>query len=167
MFTRVLIETDAAAFHAVRRRALLGEPEAFGMAPEEMSSLEALTQQFRAQAKGQDAFIMGAFAPELVGTIGCMREPRVKRRHVALIWGVYVLPESRGGGLGRRLLVDTIAKAREWPELEQLRLDVTATNLAARQLYLSCGFHVIGLRRGTLKVEGRHYDEEMMALDLR
>ena len=110
---------------------------------------------------------LGAFAPGLVGTIGCMREPRVKRRHVALIWGVYVLPESRGGGLGRRLLVDTIAKAREWPELEQLRLDVTATNLAARQLYLSCGFQVIGLRRGTLKLEGRHYDEEMMALDLR
>ena len=77
------------------------------------------------------------------------------------------MPESRGGGLGRRLLVDTIARAREWPDLEQLRLDVTATNLAARQLYLSCGFEVIGLRRGTLKVEGRHYDEEMMALDLR
>ena len=167
MLTRVLTETDVPAFYAVRRGALHGEPEAFGMAPEEMSSVEALTQQFRAQASGQDAFIIGAFTPELVGTVGCIREPRVKRRHVALIWGVYVLPESRGGGLGRRLLLDTIARARAWPDLEQLRLDVTATNLAARRIYLSCGFQIIGLRRRTLKVEGRYYDEEMMALDLR
>jgi RimJ/RimL family protein N-acetyltransferase len=167
MFTRVLTETDATAFHQVRRRGLHEEPTAFGMAPAEMSSVEALAERFRAQASGQDAFIIGAFAPDLVGAVGCMREPRVKRRHVALIWGVYVVPEHRGGGLGRRLFLDTIARAREWPDLEQLRLDVTATNLAARALYVSCGFQVIGLRRRTLKVEGRYYDEEMMALELR
>jgi RimJ/RimL family protein N-acetyltransferase len=167
MFTRALTDSDAAAFHEVRRRGLHEELTAFGMTPEEMSSVEALAERFKAQASGQDAFVMGAFAPELVGTVGCMREPRVKRRHVALIWGVYVVPESRGGGLGRRLLLDTVARAREWLDLEQLWLDVTATNLAARTLYLSCGFQVIGLRRRTLKVEGRYYDEEMMALDLR
>jgi RimJ/RimL family protein N-acetyltransferase len=167
MFTRTLTQADAPAFHEVRRRALHGEPEAFGMAPEEMSSVEALAKQFQAQASGQDAFIMGAFTPELVGTVGCRREPRVKRRHVALIWGVYVLPEARGGGLGRRLLLDTLGRAREWPDLEQLWLEVTATNLAARRLYLALGFHVIGVRRRTLKVGGRYYDEEMMALDLR
>jgi len=167
MVTRVLTDADAAAFHQVRHRGLHEEPEAFGMAPEEMSSVEALARQFKAQASGHDAFIMGAFTPDLVGTVGCRREPRVKRRHVALIWGVYVLPEHRGGGFGRRLFLDTLARAREWPDLEQLWLDVTATNLAARTLYLSCGFQVIALRRKTLKVAGRYYDEEMMALDLR
>jgi RimJ/RimL family protein N-acetyltransferase len=167
MLTRVLTEADAAAFHEVRRRGLHEEPTAFGMAPAELSSVEALAEQFKAQASGRDAFIIGAFAPALVGAVGCRREPRVKRRHVALIWGVYVVPEHRGGGLARRLLLDAIARARGWPDLEQLCLDVTATNLPARALYLACGFQVIGLRRRTLKVEGRYYDEEMMALDLR
>jgi hypothetical protein len=57
--------------------------------------------------------------------------------------------------------------AKEWPNLEQLWLDVTTTNVPARTLYLSCGFHVIGLGRRALRVGDRYYDEEMMGLDLR
>jgi RimJ/RimL family protein N-acetyltransferase len=167
MITRVLTDTAAPAFHQARRRALHEEPEAFSMMPEEMASVEALTERFRAQWSGQDAFVMGAFDSELVGIVGCVRERHRKRRHAAVIWGVYVTPEHRGHGLGRQLLLDTIARAKEWPDLEQLWLDVTTTNVPAQTLYLSCGLRVIGLRRRALRVGDRYYDEEMMALHFR
>jgi RimJ/RimL family protein N-acetyltransferase len=59
------------------------------------------------------------------------------------------------------------ARAKEWPDLEQLWLDVTTTNVPAQTLYLSCGLRVIGLRRRALRVGDRYYDEEMMALRFR
>jgi RimJ/RimL family protein N-acetyltransferase len=167
MITRVLSDTDAARFYHVRRRALQEEPEAFSMMPAEMSSLESLAERFRGEWSGQHGFVMGAFDSELIGTVGCVREPRVKRLHIAVIWGVYLVSERRGHGLGRRLVLDAIAQARKWPELEQLWLDVTTTNLPARMLYLSCGFQSIGIRRRALKIGDRYYDEEMMALGMR
>jgi GNAT superfamily N-acetyltransferase len=145
MIIRVLTDTDAADFYHHRRRALREEPDAFSMMPEEMSSAETLAERFRGEWSGQHGFVMGAFDSDLIGIVGCVREPRVKRLHAALIWGMYVVPQRRGEGLGRRLLLDAIVQAQKWPELEQLSLDVTATNLPARTLYLSCGFQVIGI----------------------
>jgi RimJ/RimL family protein N-acetyltransferase len=167
MITRILTDSDAAGFHHVRRRALQEEPEAFSMMPEEMASVAALAERFKGEWSGQHGFVMGAFDSDLIGIVGCVREPRVKRLHVALIWGMYVVPEHRGRSLGRRLLLDAIAQAEKWPELEQLWLDVTTTNLAARMLYLSCGFQVIGVRPRALKIADRYYDEEIMALQTR
>jgi RimJ/RimL family protein N-acetyltransferase len=166
-FIRVLTDEDVAAFHHLRRRALQEEPEAFAMMPEEMRSVETLAAWFRDEADGQNAFIMGAFDVELAGIVGCVRERHMKRRHAAVLWGVYVTPEHRGRGLGRRLFLDTIVRARQWPDLEQLWLDVTITNLPARTLHLSCGFQIIGVRPRALKAGDRYLDEEMMALDLR
>jgi RimJ/RimL family protein N-acetyltransferase len=166
-FTRVLTDKDAAAFHRVRRRALQEEPEAFAMMPEEMRPVETLAGWFTAEADGQNAFVMGAFDSELAGIVGCVRERHIKRRHAAVIWGVYITPEHRGQGLGRQLFLDTIARAKQWPDLEQLWLDVTITNLPARTLYLSCGFQIIGVRQRALRIGDRYFDEEIMALDLR
>ena len=40
-------------------------------------------------------------------------------------------------------------------------------NQPARALYASCGFTSMGIKRRSLKVGARYYDEELMALDLR
>jgi RimJ/RimL family protein N-acetyltransferase len=137
------------------------------MMAEEMPPMGAVADRFKGEWSGHHGFVMGAFDPDLIGIVGCVREPRVKRRHVGTIWGMYVVPERRGQGLGHRLLLDAVVHAQKWPELEQLWLDVTATNLPARTLYLSCGFQVIGSRRRALKIGDRYYDEEIMALHLR
>ena len=62
--------------------------------------------------------------------------------------------------------VAAVARARTWPDLESLWLDVTTTNHGARALYASCGFRTVAIKRRTLKVGDRYYDEELMALDL-
>ena len=136
------------------------------MAPEEAQSVEALAERFRTRDNGQDGFVLGAFDDELVGVVGCYREQGIKRRHVAVIWGMYVVPERRGRSIARRLLQDAIARAKEWPGVTTLRLSVVTEQDAARALYLSCGFQVFGLERRAMRVGDRYYDEAHMALDL-
>ncbi|PYN21183.1 MAG: GNAT family N-acetyltransferase [Candidatus Rokuibacteriota bacterium] len=165
MIARVLAEADAPAFYSLRQRALREHPEAFGMSPEEVGPVEVVAERFRAETAS--SFVMGAFDPELVGIVGCVRERGVKQRHVALIWGMYVPPERRGSGVGRRLFTAAIEQARRWPDVEQLCLDVVTGQTEARALYQSCGFEVVGLKRRRIKVGDRYYDEEHMELLLR
>lgn len=164
---RVLGPDDAAAFHALRLRALRENPEAFGRTPEEMDPVDVWARRLAADAGSDHDFTLGAFEGQVpVGMAGCHREGAVKNRHVAYIWGMYVRPERRRSGVGRALLVAAIERARTWPELEQLWLDVVTGNRDARALYASCGFTSMGIKRRSLKVGDRYYDEELMGLDL-
>lgn len=164
---RLLGPADAPAFREQRIRALRDHPEAFGRTPEEVDAVEVLAERFRRDAHSDRDFVLGAFDGEaLLGVAGCHRENAVKHRHVAYIWGVYVVPESRGAGLGRRLFLAVIERARTWPDLECLWLDVTTVNEGARALYASCGFRTVATRPRSLKVGDRYYDEELMILDL-
>jgi ribosomal protein S18 acetylase RimI-like enzyme len=167
MLIRALTPADAPAFRALRVRALRDHPEAFGRTPEEVDAVEVIAERFRRDAGSDLDFALGMFEGEaLVGMAGCHRENAVKHRHVAYIWGVYVAPEHRRTGLGRRLFVAAVARARTWPDLEFLWLDVTTVNEGARALYASCGFRTAGTKPRSLKVGDRYYDEELMILDL-
>jgi RimJ/RimL family protein N-acetyltransferase len=164
---RELTPADAVAFRALRVRAVREHPEAFGRTPEEVDAVEVIAERFRRDAGSDLDFVLGAVEGEtLVGMVGCHRENAVKHRHVAYIWGVYVAPEHRRTGLGRRLFIATIDRARTWPDLEALWLDVTTANEGARALYASCGFRTAGTKPRSLKVGDRYYDEELMILDL-
>jgi ribosomal protein S18 acetylase RimI-like enzyme len=164
---RSLDAADAPVFHRLRLRALHDHPDAFGRAPEEMEAVEVWTERLGADVGSDGDFVLGAFEGDtLVGVAGCRRERWVKHRHMATIWGMYVAPARRGTGLGRRLLMTAVDRARTWPGLESLWLDVTTTNRGARALYVSCGFLSIAVRPRTLKVGDHRYDEELMMLEL-
>ena len=168
MVVRVLDPTDAAAFRTLRIRALREHPEAFGRTPEEVDSLEVWTERLRVDTGSDLDFVLGAFeADTLVGTAGCHRDHGAKQRHIAYIWGMYVVPTQRGTGLGRRLLLAALDRVRTWPDVEQVWLDVTIGNAAARALYASCGFTSIAVKPRALKVGDHYFDEELMALPLK
>jgi ribosomal protein S18 acetylase RimI-like enzyme len=82
-----------------------------------------------------------------------------KLRHKGVLWGMFVRPEARGSGLAAALVARVIEEAG----LEELRLTVVSTNTAAVRLYTRLGFTPYGLERRALKVEGRYYDELLMA----
>src|SRR5688572_21871732 len=104
MVIRELGPSDASVFRALRIRALIEHPEAFGRTPEEVDSVEVWAERLRVDAGSDLDCLLGAFDGErLVGVAGCHREPAVKQRHIVHIWGVYVVPEHRRTGLGRRL----------------------------------------------------------------
>jgi GNAT superfamily N-acetyltransferase len=159
---------DAAQFREVRVRSLREHPDAFGRSPDEVDDVAVTAEHFRRDAGGEWDVMLGAFAGDsLVGIAGCHRERAIKQRHVAYVWGVYVAPERRGTGVGRRLVEAAIERARTWSGLEALWLDVTTTNRGARALYASCGFVTAATKPRVLKVGDRYYDEELMILDLR
>ena len=166
MEIRPLIEADAEAWLALRLRALRDHPDAFVATPEETEPLPAVRKRF-ATARHDESIVVGAFDPHLVGIVGCYRLEATKERHIARIWGMYIAPEARGRGTGRRMLDAVITLTRGWPELDHLWLHVMRHQTAARRLYLACGFEVIGTHPRVLRVGDRYYDEEQMVFQLR
>ena len=95
---------------------------------------------------------------------GFLGREGIKDKHKGMLWGMYVRPNARNMGVGRRLVETVIAFARERVEL--LQLAVVSENEEARRLYASLGFVEYGIERRALKQHGRYYDEILMAIDL-
>jgi ribosomal protein S18 acetylase RimI-like enzyme len=98
--------------------------------------------------------------------VGVGRQNRVKRRHVAQIWGMFVAPAHRGVGIGRALVLAAIEHARSLEGLRKIQLSVITTQPAARALYESLGFRSFGIDPEALCVDGKYLDEEYMNLPL-
>ena len=164
---RPLDATDVQAYHALRARALREHPEAFGRAADEIDPVDAWARRLAAHRHSHLEVIVGAFRDDrLIATVGCFRERWRKLRHIGHIWGVYVAPEHRRGGIARRLMLAAIDHVRGWPDLEFVTLDVTTINTHARALYRTLGFRTVGIKPRGLKHEGRYYDEEQMMIEL-
>ena len=159
---------EAEVVRAFRQQVFHEAPAAFITYPEEEAALPLDEMRARLGAgEPESRFALGAFAGErLVGMVGVRREPRRKVRHKASIWGMYVIPEVRSLGLGRRLLIAAIDEARKMPGVEQLLLGVVATNVAACSLYRSLGFKSYGREPRAIRLGDTYLDEEFMVLPL-
>jgi RimJ/RimL family protein N-acetyltransferase len=170
MEVRILTEADAQAFWNIRLRALRDNPESFGASYEEIleRGIAGVTQRLRKKDGTSDNVTLGAFdGGTLVGIAGLRREEEIKKRHKAVIWGMYVPQEVRGKGAGKALLEAAIAHARTLPGLEQINLSVVLTSKEARHLFIALGFETYGLERRALKLHDRYFDQELMTLRLK
>ncbi len=163
---RRLSAADAEAFRRVRLHGLQESPQAFS-ADYELSAMQPV-EHFASRLQDEvDTFVLGAFVDgQLVGVGGFYREDGPKLRHKGVIWGVYVMPGHRSGGLGRRLISEIIANAAQAPDIQQINITVTAANERARQLYHAMGFEPWGLERRALWIDGQYYDDEHMVMFL-
>ncbi|MET4386431.1 RimJ/RimL family protein N-acetyltransferase [Bradyrhizobium sp. F1.4.3] len=158
---RLLTSADAALYRPVRLEALAAHPTAF-------SSAFAREQEqplawFEERLLTSDVF--GAFiAQELVGVAGFRRQEGAKTEHKAVLWGMYVRPDARKFGVGRRLVDAVVAHGAK--HVEQLQLAVVSGNTAAIRLYTAAGFVEYGREVKALKHDGRYFDEILMALFL-
>lgn len=163
---RTLSESDVELYRPLRLQALRDDPSSFGASYEE--ELNKPVEQIASRlACSDDGFVLGAFAPELVGVTGFYRRPGLKARHKGTIWGMYVLPDFRGRGFGKKLMLAAINRASQIDGIEALTLNVVTTNEAARSLYLALGFTTFGTDYGALKLDGHYFDEDLMMLKLK
>ena len=118
-----------------------------------------------------DSFTLGILTDgnELAGVVSFQREgqTREKIRHKGLLFRMYVGTQYGGQGLGRQLINETIRRAGQLPNLEQMILTVVSTNTAAKKLYKKAGFQPFSLEKNALKDGDVYYDEEQMVLFLR
>jgi ribosomal protein S18 acetylase RimI-like enzyme len=158
---RRLTPDDLIAFKALRLEALRTEPQAFGAAFEENAARP--DAYFLTLIGAEPNLVFAAFeAGELVGKAGFIVEVGLKNRHKGFLWGVYVRASHRGRGIGEALVRRVLDHARS--HVEVLRSAVVATNADAGRLYRKLGFQTYGVEPHALKVDGRLYDEELIAI---
>lgn len=165
MIIRKLTTDDAEAFVKVRRRGLEEVPLAFGASPEDdrFRTPDAFRELM---GIGDDNVVFGAFDPDLVGVVGIYRDHHVKARHKMHIWGMYVAPEARQRGVGRKLIDAAIEHARHAPDVEWVNLGVSSTTPAAQALYEGAGFQQWGTEPDALRDGDESGDEIWMILKL-
>lgn len=165
---RRLGRADAAAYRALRLRALCEHPDAFRSSFDEEAGKPVAWAERRLD-DSDDGLFVGAFdeGGALVGTAGVQLQRSAKVRHQAKVVGMIVAIEHAGRGIGRALIEACIGHARAVPHLEALLLTVTSSNDRAVRLYRAAGFVEYGREPGSMKIGTRYFDKTLMVLPLR
>ena len=168
MELRYLTAEDAGEWLRLRLEALQGDPEAFSASFEEYQPLSLEEVRKRLGFDSKEAFVVGAFeAGRLQGCAGFYRDKGLKTRHKGRVWGVYVTPEKRSAGVGKKILEMLLQRGRALDGIHQILLSVASTQTAAVCLYRSVGFTSYGCEPRALKIGERFIDEEYMVLRVR
>ncbi|KKK36702.1 acetyltransferase [Mesobacillus campisalis] len=164
MKIRKLVSMDASAYIELRLEALRDTPEAFSSSYEEEKDYPI--EQTANRLDDVNSTTFGAFADgNLIGVVTLVPDTRIKIRHRAHIFAMYVTPNFRRTGAGKALIAKAVKQAKE-NGTEQLYLAVTASNQPAKKLYQSFGFTTYGVDKNALKIEDTYYDDELMVLFL-
>lgn len=157
-----LREEEIEAYVALRQRMLVDSPWSFGSSPEDDArcSVVGLRQRL---GSPDSAIIVGRRGTELVAAAGVVREEKIKRRHIAMVWGVFVAPDVRRAGVGRLVVAGAIQTAERWEGVEILELSVSENAPGARRLYESLGFVVWGHEPDALRTGGKSFGEFHMS----
>ena len=163
---RALTQADTSALIALRREALQSAPLAFGASPEDDVGLSFEFVE-TALADSANRIVLGFYMDnKLKGMIGIVRNSKVKERHKAHIWGMYVSPDCRKKSAGTALLRAAIQQANEWSGVSQIHLSVTEAAVEAKRLYERAGFQEWGREPCSLYADGRFLDEHHFVLRL-
>ncbi|RDI60935.1 GNAT family N-acetyltransferase [Microvirga subterranea] len=159
---RRLDPSDAEDYRAIRLKALLTAPEAFGSvhAVESARPLEDFAERLASSA------VFGAYRDgRILGMAGFKQETGLRDGHKGFVWGFFVAPEARGQGVGAALMEALVAHASD--VVEQLTLAVVSSNAGAIALYERFGFRSYGVEPRALKGPDGYADEVLMVRFLR
>ncbi len=124
---------DWRAVRDVRLRALTDSPDAFGVTLQEARAQADAV--WRERLEGSNPTLLALEEDHPVGMGGGFLPPD---SDVAWIWGMWIAPEHRGTGLGRRILDALVRWAQGTGRV--VHLHVAEGNHGARALYVSSGF---------------------------
>jgi ribosomal protein S18 acetylase RimI-like enzyme len=142
--------------------ALQSAPAAFAADYDEESarSSEQIAERFRREV------IFGAFiSGRLQGIATFLQQMSPKRKHVGMIWNMYVSEKQWGTGLADMLFKHVLEAASL--KVEQVELYVAVDNPRGRKFYRKFGFESYGVMPRALRVQGEDYDALMMVKKFR
>ena len=138
---RRLTPLDAGDFFAMRLRCMHDAALQFRSAPDDVE--REGVDYWRERLGSPNDRIVGAFdGSRLIGIGGIVREDRVKLRHKALLFGMFVASDATGRGIGRAIVDALVNEAHGF--VNALHLTLMADNQRALALYERAGFVVYG-----------------------
>jgi ribosomal protein S18 acetylase RimI-like enzyme len=152
---------DAPLYREIRLEALRLAPEAFSST---FAAESAQPLTWFAARLGRSAVFGACAGDNLLGIAGFFVRQGQKEAHKGVLVGMYVRPEMRLLGIGRRLVEAIIEHARQHVEI--LQLTVVVGNEPARCLYAKLGFIEYGIEPNALKAGEQYWDEVLMAKSL-
>lgn len=146
MIVRPVAPQEWPRWRELRLRMLADAPDAFGTTLAEAQAMSDAAWQAAVAAEPSRELWFATRDGVCVGTARVQIEPDRLRSHLYAMW---VAPEARRSGAARALVDAARSWARERGACE-IALEVTASNLAALELYRTTGFVDTG-RRGLLR----------------
>ena len=154
---RQLEAANGAEYQVLFLEALQSAPASFAADYDEESarSSEQVGERFRREE------IFGGFVSgRLHGIATFLQQIPPKRRHVGMIWNMYVSDEQRGAGLADILFKHVLDAASL--KVDQVELYVALDNPRGRRFYQKFGFESYGVMPRALRVQGKDHDALMM-----
>jgi ribosomal protein S18 acetylase RimI-like enzyme len=111
--------------------------------------------------RGHPQFVV-VTAGEVVGWCDVTPLDRPTQAHRG-VFGVGLLPQFRGQGIGTKLTQSALAAARAYG-LHRVELTVREHNAGAIELYKKAGFEIEGVQRDAILVDGVYEDVVCMAV---
>lgn len=144
-------------YRNLRLEALQNDPIAFGSSYKEEKLLT------ESEWKKRISNVRFAVSNDrLVGMIVFTHETKIKLRHIANIYGVYVSRRFRGQGIGSKLIEAALSEIKKNRNTIKINLHVNPKQEAAVELYKNHGFKIAGKLDKNLFVDGKFYDELIM-----
>jgi RimJ/RimL family protein N-acetyltransferase len=156
---RLLTLADVDAFYALRLRCMREAYDFFRSSPADIEA--AGLAACAAQLQSPDTRVIGVFDGDvLIGIGGITRDTREKLRHKAVLWGMFVVPEAAGNGVGEAIVHALIVQAEGF--VQSLHLTLVAGNDRAQNLYARCGFTLYGREPASVMQATGPVDELLM-----
>jgi ribosomal protein S18 acetylase RimI-like enzyme len=138
----------------LRLEALLNSPLAFGSSFDEEKLFKANEWKKRINSS-----IFATFDDKPVGMAVFIINEKIKTKHIANIYGVFVKEEFRGKGIGKKLINSILNIINRNKSVWKIKLTVNTEQNAAVDLYKQFGFNVAGRLKNELRIDGKFYDE--------
>jgi ribosomal protein S18 acetylase RimI-like enzyme len=154
---RQLNAEDADEYQALFLGALQSAPTAFAAdyGEESARSSDQIAERFRREV------IFGAFVDGRLCAIATfLQQASPKRRHVGMIWNMYVAEGRRGTGLADMLFKYVLEAASL--KVDQVELYVAVDNPRGTTFYRKFGFESYGVMPRALRVQDANFDALMM-----
>lgn len=172
MIFRFLNKDDVEIYRELKRFSLIESPLAFSDSYEdELTKTDTdYLRELEIVGSPAETFVIGVFTDtkKLVGFVKFKRDKRTKARHKASLHSLYIKPEYRNKGIGKRLINHLFETISVLNGLEQVHLWVLISDTSVVEFYEKNGFCKQGtIVKNDLKIADKYVDAFYMVKQLK